>query len=125
MVAVKKCPFVLPNSRECAKLACAPTYPRPRWKVKHVTLLVESYFKFQRALLVQTKEPEELITRFTVNRRSSRNQLIPGKIAECLKKSQRSVPCVFEETSCLCLLLGANDACCKLTLAQAAKLAFF
>lgn len=62
-------PFCFTYLTGMRKLACALTYPRPRGKVKHVIVFDELQFKFQCALLVQTKEPEELITqtRLTVS----------------------------------------------------------
>lgn len=69
--AVKDCsaegPFCLTSLAGVRKLACAVTYPRPRGKEEHVTLLDQSHLRYQCALLVHTKEPEELITRFTVS----------------------------------------------------------
>lgn len=120
----RKGPFVFRLCRGNAqfhKRAHECTSPR---KVNHVTSSVELHFKFQCALLDYTKEPEEpqeLITRFTVSRRSPQHQQVPGKTAECPKKSQRSVLCFLKQTSCS--FLGLRVTRLKITLANGAKLA--
>lgn len=65
-------PSLVPSGRSCLtgarKLRRALSFPRPRGNADNVTAVDESHFKFRCALLAQTKEPEELITRFTVTR---------------------------------------------------------